>query len=242
MSDAMRTETFTRSVSRTHRTRANGDRRALIPLAGGIGLAGWGIKRRGWLGTTAAIGGAYLALESVSRMRPRQFAIHVSQTINQPVGEVYRFARDPQNWAVILEKTADGKSRPAGPHAPVDRAWKWNAEVWREEQDQVIAWRGSGTTPRWHGAMRFRPAPGDRGTEVTLQVEGQRSRSLASRGLELFLSRNPEQRSREVLRGLKQWMETGEIPTIAGQPHGVRGARGKVMQRLFREPREQAAA
>ncbi len=236
MSDSIRTESFTRSISRT---RARGNRRALIPLAGGIGLAGWGIKRRGWLGVTATIGGAFLAADSVARMRPHQFDIHVSQTINKPVAEVYGFARDPRNWAAILEKTGNGDAHGTD---SAERRWNWNAEVWRETQNEVIAWRAPGANPRWHGAMQFRPAPGDRGTEVTLRVEGRRSGNIVSRGISVFRGRYPEQRAREVLRGLKQWMETGEIPTIAGQPHGARGARGKVMQRLFREPREQAAA
>jgi hypothetical protein len=44
-----------------------------------------------------------------------------------------------------------------------------------------------------------------------------------------------EQWGRESLRALKQLMEAGEVPTTDGQPHGARGAKGKVERLFFRE-------
>jgi hypothetical protein len=50
-----------------------------------------------------------------------------------------------------------------------------------------------------------------------------------------MLGVDPEQLVREGLRQIKQIMETGEIPTTAGQPVGARGVRGAVKRAMFRE-------
>jgi len=84
--------------------------------------------------------------------------------------------------------------------------------------------------------MRFRPAPGNRGTEVLLGVEYRSAAPLVMRALGLLSGDDPEQRAREALRGMKQLLETGEIPTTKGQPSGRRGLKGRVMERLLREP------
>ncbi len=83
MSDVRQLERFTHSAQMGWGARVFRNKRMLAPLIGGIGLAGWGISRRGWLGAVAAIGGGYLALESVNRIRPYHYGIHVSQTIKR---------------------------------------------------------------------------------------------------------------------------------------------------------------
>lgn len=236
MTDPRELRQFTSSAQNGWRTRAGRNRRVLIPLLGGISLAGWGVSRRGWLGTVAAGGGAYLALESINRIRPYHAGIHVSQTINKPVSEVYQFARNPENWALILEQIGQHEnSDRTATRAPINRRMNWNAEIWKEEKDQVIAWQSHGRNPRRRGAMRFRPAPGNRGTEVILGLEFHYSDTLITRALQMLRGRDPEWRAREALRGLKQLLECGEIPTIAGQPSGRRGLKGAVMQFTFRE-------
>jgi uncharacterized membrane protein len=193
MSDVRQLERFTHSAQMGWGARVSRNKRMLAPLIGGIGLAGWGISRRGWLGAVAAIGGGYLAIESVNRIRPYHYGIHVSQTINMPVSEVYRYARNLDNWALILEKL--GHSREAhrlSGKAPLNRRVDSRPEVWKEEQDQVIAWQSRGRNVQRRGAMRFRPASGNRGTEVVLGVEYHYSSPLVTRGVQMLLGDDPE--------------------------------------------------
>jgi len=237
-------ESFTRSAEIGWGARVSRNKRLLAPLVGGLGIAGWGLSRRGWLGTVAAIGGGYLALESLNRIRPYHHGIHVTQSINKPVSEVYEFARNMENWAFILEKIGDRREAQClSGKAPLNRRVQWQPQIWKEEPDQVIAWQSRGRRVNRRGAMRFCPATGNRGTEVTLGVEYHYSAPLITRSIGLLLGRDPEQRAREALRALKQLLEAGEIPTIQGQPTGRRGMKGKVPSSVFREPesREWAA-
>lgn len=237
MDDFRQLERFTHSAQMGWGTRISRNKRMVASLVGGIGLAAWGVLRRGRLGTMAAVGGGYLMLESVNRIRPYRFGVHVSQTINKPVSEVYKYARDLDNWALILEKL--GHSREAhqlSGRAPLNRRVGAGPEIWKEEQDQVIAWQSRGRHLERRGAMRFRPAAGNRGTEVVLGIEYHYSSPLIVRGLQMLAGHDPEQRAREALRALKQMLEAGEIPTIAGQPSGRRGLKGKLLTSLFREP------
>jgi hypothetical protein len=50
-----------------------------------------------------------------------------------------------------------------------------------------------------------------------------------------ILARNPKQAVIENLRHFKALIETGEIPTTQGQPHGPRGVSGKVKASLYGE-------
>ncbi len=245
MSDLARLDQFARSAESGWRAHAAKNRRMLVPLVGGIGLAGWGVTRRGTLGTLAALGGAYLTLESVNRIRPYRLGIHISQTINKPVAEVYRFACELDNWALILEKigqSAESSRRAA--RAPINRRIDANTQIWKEEKDHVIAWQSRGRNARRRGSMHFRPAAGGRGTEVLMGLQYDSPETLIERGIGMLIGKDPERRAREALRAMKQLLEAGESPTIQGQPRGRRGMRGKVMQFVFDElrPRTRAAA
>jgi uncharacterized membrane protein len=69
----------------------------------------------------------------------------------------------------------------------------------------MIAWRSvDGSTVPNSGRVQFRRAPNDRGTEVRLEIEGPFPAMLVQ----------------EDLRRFKRLIETGEIPTTAGQPRG----------------------
>lgn len=60
--------------------------------------------------------------------------------------------------------------------------------------------------------LLLRPAPADRGTEVTV-VLAVEERGLLRRATQKFTGSDPRLQSRRVLRRLKQLLETGEIAT-----------------------------
>jgi uncharacterized membrane protein len=65
-------------------------------------------------------------------------------------------------------------------------------------------------------SARFAPAPGDRGTEMTVTAEYRPSTAVGR-----FVARATCAEMAEGLRRFKQWMEAGEIATTAGQPNGT---------------------
>src|SRR6266545_3245508 len=69
-------------------------------------------------------------------------------------------------------------------------------------------------------AVRFRSAPGGRGTEVRLDVEYDPPGSALGRTVARLLGSATEYRVEEDLRRLKQLLEAGETATTRGQPRG----------------------
>jgi uncharacterized membrane protein len=64
----------------------------------------------------------------------------------------------------------------------------------------------------------FRPAPGDKGTEVIVRPDDP---SAATGGLlDRLRGDAPHQRTRQALRELKATLEAGEVVTTEGQPTG----------------------
>lgn len=78
--------------------------------------------------------------------------------------------------------------------------------------------------PNAAGVVSITSAPGGRGTEVKAVLAGARPAGHVSRALGRLLAEEPKRRLRGDLRRLRQWIETGEIPTSAGQPSGRRAA------------------
>src|SRR2546421_600891 len=55
---------------------------------------------------------------------------------------------------------------------PLDRQVEWDAEVINEIRNELIAWRSlPGSTVDSAGSVRFKDAPGGRGTEVRVELQ-----------------------------------------------------------------------
>jgi uncharacterized membrane protein len=73
------------------------------------------------------------------------------------------------------------------------------------------------------GSVHFRELPHDRGTEVRVVLKYDPPAGKAGAALARLFGSSPESQVREDLRRLKQFMETGEVATTAGQPRGTCG-------------------
>lgn len=110
---------------------------------------------------------------------------------------------------------------------------EWDAEVLQDERGKRIAWRSIGGDSQNAGEVVFETAPGSRGTIVTvLQEFGQGKVKTMT---DTVINRNPKQAVIENLRHFKAFVETGEIPTTEGQPHGPRGASGSIKAKIYGE-------
>jgi uncharacterized membrane protein len=105
---------------------------------------------------------------------------------------------------------------------------EWDSEITEDRPGQGLAWRSlPGSDVTHAGAVRFAPAPGNRGTHVTVTMH-YRGAGQAGRALSQLLGRNPNSTVREDLRRFKSLMEAGEIPTTVGQPSGRRSLLGRL--------------
>jgi uncharacterized membrane protein len=114
-----------------------------------------------------------------------------------------------------------------------DKSIEWDSEILNDEPGRRIAWRSIGGDSDQAGEVMFENAPGNRGTVVTVLQEFRMGK-LAS-AWETVVGRNPKQAVVENLRHFKAFAEAGEIPRTQGQPHGPRGASGKMKASMYAE-------
>jgi uncharacterized membrane protein len=115
---------------------------------------------------------------------------------------------------------------------PVGMRVEWDAEITRDEPGRRLAWRSSPNAQIAHaGVVRFREATGQRGTFVRVAAQYRLLSGYGgSRQLAKLVEKAPQARQREELRRFKQLLETGVVPTTAGQPHGRRSLLGTTLQ------------
>jgi uncharacterized membrane protein len=162
-----------------------------------------------------------------------------SITVNRPADELYRFWRDLSNLPTFMDKiesvrvTDDRRSHWIAT-GPLGLPFAWEAEVIEERSDQLIAWRSiAGSEIDAAGNVSFRPAPGGRGTEVTVELEYTPPGRELTAQLVKLIGQAPEQQLRQDLRGFKQLMETGQI-LVAHGPDIMKGRSGHDQRRHVR--------
>ena len=147
-------------------------------------------------------------------------------TIRKPAEELFLFWRNLENLPqfmqniVAVEKVSDVESRWTV-KAPGGRTVQWNAVIFNEETNRLIAWRTrEGADIPNAGSVRFEPH-GDGVTMVKVAVEyDPPGRKLSAYVAKLF-GKEPNIQVAQDLARFKALMETGEIPTTKGQPVGA---------------------
>ncbi len=242
----IRSEDWATEWSRPELEQRKGGAGDWVSIIGGGTLAALGISRRSWPGAAAGAAGGYLVFRGVRGLtrggqHPEEVRVVRSFTINKPREEVYRFWRNFENLPLFMSHlksvhSGDGRRSHWVARGPLGGNVEWDAEILQECENELLAWRSlPGSDIEHWGSVEFKPAPAGRGTVVKVVLEYYPPAGTAGRALALFLGRDPEQQVREDLRHFKQIIETGEIPTIEGQPAGRRGMKGAVMQLMLHE-------
>jgi uncharacterized membrane protein len=152
--------------------------------------------------------------------------IHVEEsiTINKPVGEIYRFWRNLENLPQFMEHLESVSMREAGvshwvAKGPAGMKVEWDARIINEVENKVIGWQSlEGSTVSTAGAVNFEETP--RGTVVRVHFQYSPPGGKIGAAVAKLFGEEPNQTVREDLRRLKRLLETGEVPTIQGQPSG----------------------
>jgi uncharacterized membrane protein len=114
-----------------------------------------------------------------------------------------------------------------------DKTTSWDSEILADEPGKRIAWKSTSGEPQNAGEVIFEPAPGDRGTYVTVLQEFHIGKLASIFGA--VVNRSPKQTVIENLRHFKALAETGEIPRTQNDPHAERGFIGNRKRSLYGE-------
>jgi uncharacterized membrane protein len=146
-------------------------------------------------------------------------------TVNRPAQEVYRSWRDLQQLPEFMAhlesvEPTDGDRWHWVARAPGGKRVEWDAEITEDRPGRFLAWRSINGRVRNTGSVHFEPAPGDRGTEVTVEIAYNPPSGRAAALAASLLGEAPEQQVRDDLRRFKQILETGQVVRSDAIPEG----------------------
>ncbi|MBW4480870.1 MAG: SRPBCC family protein [Tolypothrix brevis GSE-NOS-MK-07-07A] len=206
-------------------------------LVGGGAMVLMGLSQRSLRGVLMAVAGGGLVYQGVTKqstIQQAQEAIGINKsikvektvTINKPADELYRFWHDFENLPSFMKhlksvSVQNDKRSHWIANAPLDSSVEWDADILEDRENEFISWASvEGADVENSGFIRFKKAPGDRGTEVKVVLEySPPGGALAAAFAKLF-GEEPEQQIGDDLRRFKMLMEAGEIATTEGQPKG----------------------
>ena len=221
-----------------------GDPERLASGIGGAALMAAGVRHGGWGGVALALlGGTFvyrgltgycavydnLGVESAGKRREdagrdvhKGVLSRATVTINRPAEEIYRYCRDFENLPrfmkhVLSVQALDETHSRWTVRTPFGNATS-DAEILNDRPNELIAWKTvEGSDVSSAGTIRLRPAPGNRGTELTLEYNIEPPAGVVGLTVAKLLGQDPGQRLRDDLRRFKQIMEAGEVATVEGQ-------------------------
>jgi len=145
--------------------------------------------------------------------------IHVFRTvtINREPSEVYEFWRDlrnlPRFMAHLESVEVSGGTSKWRAKGPAGTSITWDAEIVLDRPGECVAWssiEGSTSVPN-RGVVRFNRAPGERGTEVQVELKYEPPAGAVGAAVAKLFGEEPGQQIDGDLRRLKQVLETGEV-------------------------------
>jgi uncharacterized membrane protein len=169
---------------------------------------------------------------AVGTQQERGVLVKEAVTVKTTPEAAYSFWRDFQNLPRFMSHLAS--VRATGPNrlhwnaeGPAGLKFEWEAEIMDDRPNELIAWRSvPGGDIESSGSVEFRRAPGDRGTEVIMELRYQPPGGRLVAKLAKFLGKALEVQVERDLRTFKQIMEVGEVvhsdASIHQRPHAAR--------------------
>jgi uncharacterized membrane protein len=174
--------------------------------------------------TAAVLGVAALDTASAAHLSRSEsvqklvLPIHVIKTITigRPPSEVYEFWRNLENlprfMAHLESVTVQNGTSTWRAKGPAGTTVEWQAEVVMDRPSEAIGWRSiEGARVPNRGVVRFQPAPGERGTQVTVELKYDPPGGAVGAAIAKLFGEEPAQQIAGDLRRLKQVLETGEV-------------------------------
>lgn len=157
---------------------------------------------------------------------PHEQGVHVTRaiTIDRPVEDLYGFWRNLTNLPQVMGfvesvKLLDGNRSHWTLKLPGGIPVEFDSEVYTDTPNEVISWRSLPDSQLQHaGSVRFKPAPGNRGTELHFTLEFVPPGGPVAQAVLKLFGDVPNQYIGQFLRDFKQEMETGERATNKMRP------------------------
>jgi len=205
---------------------------------GGAALVVWGArklsKERHPVGALLATTGAGLIWRS-SRTDTRERlagrrGTHVDESvsINRAPEDLYEWWRNFEHLPRVMPqlesvRNLDARRSRWVASGPAGYRAEWQAEIINEIPNELIGWRTiEGSNVVSAGSVHFERGLPGRGTVVRVRMQYDPPGGKAGAMFAWAFGDEGSQVIREGLRRFKQLMETGEIPTVEGQPRGAR--------------------
>ncbi|MBV8927828.1 MAG: SRPBCC family protein [Mycobacteriaceae bacterium] len=159
-----------------------------------------------------------------------------STTIRSEPKEVYEYWRSLENLSTFMAHVdevvvQDDRRSHWKVSAPFDSTVEWDAEIEEDVPGEKLTWKSVADSDVSNaGAVIFKPAPGDQGTEVHVVISYDVPGGKLGEALARFFGEDPHQQIDDDLRRFKQVMEVGEIVRSDGAPYGKK-ARAEFPQR-----------
>jgi uncharacterized membrane protein len=178
--------------------------------------------------------------EEKDAKKPGEDGIHVHEvvTVDKSPAEVYAFWRDFENLPHFMKHlesvtVQDATRSHWAAKAPMGKTVAWDAQIINDVPNTVIAWQSlPGADIPNAGSVRFEPASGNRGTEVRVTLQYNPPAHQVGAMVAKLFGEEPSMQVSEDLRRLKALLETGEVPSVAGQPEGPRSMKGRMLTQL----------
>ncbi len=190
---------------------------ARIALAlAGAGLVFRGATGRSFLYRALGINTASAHPGPAARVKHKEgIKVERAVTVDRPPDALFRFWRDFANLPRVMAhlesvRVLDDRRSHWVVKAPAGTHVAWDAEVYNERENELIAWRSlEGSDIAHAGSVHFTPVPSGRGTEVRVVLEYDAPAGPTGALIARIFGEEPEQQVREDLRRFKQIMEAG---------------------------------
>lgn len=207
-------------------------------VLGGGAMVAYAFKQRGAASWALGITGGAMALIGATGYCPayavagidttgeQGLEVDRSVTINRPAHELYRYWRKLETLPIVMDHlesvtVLDDTHSHWIAKGPVGRTVEWDAEITDDEPNKKISWRSlPGADVESSGVVTFESAPGKRGTVVRVVLRYVPPAGIEGAAFAKLFGEEPAIQLEQDLHRFKQMMETGEVPTTQGQPHG----------------------
>ena len=151
-------------------------------------------------------------------------------TVNRPVSEVYSFWRNFDNLPRFMTHLESVEVLEGGRRShwiaigPVGKRVEWDAELVEDRPNELISWRSlPGGSVDTTGYVRFKPAPGNRGTEIVVEMRYDPPGGVVGATIAKFFGESGDQVVARDLLAFKNVLEVGEVvqsdASIFHRPH-----------------------
>lgn len=137
-------------------------------------------------------------------------------TIERDAAELYAYWRDfsnlPQIMTHLQRVDVDGDVSHWVTRGPAGSSIAWDAQIIEDRPNDFISWRSlDGSSVKHAGSVRFRPAPGDRGTEVRVELAWVSPGGKLGSLFAAAFGESPAKQIEDDLRRFKSLMEAGDV-------------------------------